>query len=392
MSDVVLITGARAIAALDIARDFKRLGYKVHLADSQGGTAARLSRFVDGHHTYASPRHKHDQFSADLTKLVDQVKPRLIIPTCEEVFHLALLPHGHVALAKLFAPPLDVLARLHDKADFAALCVDLDLPVPMTHKLTNQSEVLAFASTSSEWVFKPCFSRFGTHTLVGPSAQALTAIVPTPQKPWVAQAMITGEEVCFQAIAHAGKLSAFVAYRGIWRLDTGASLAFECLSDELTQQLLAIAARLAKGLCLTGQFACDVMLDASGSPWLIECNPRATSGVHLMPDDGRLASAYLGPSDQTFLGQATGSRHLAPAMWSLALLTAFKRGKLKAWSTAVQSGRDVAGITGDPLPAIGAVIDGLFFVLRGLALGVSPTAATTYDIEWNGDLHDQPAS
>jgi ATP-grasp domain len=392
MSDVILITGARAIAALDIARDFKRLGYTVHVADSQGGTAARLSRYVDGHHTYASPRHKHDQFSADLARLVEMLKPRLIIPTCEEVFHLARLPSGHVALPKLFAPPLDMLARLHDKADFAGLCVDLNLPVPVTHRLTNQSQVQAFAATAREWVFKPCFSRFGTHTLVGPAAQALNSIVPTAQKPWVAQSLIVGEELCFQAIAHAGKLSAFVAYRGIWRLETGASLAFDRLNDGQTQQLLAIATRLAEGLCLTGQFACDVMLDAAGQAWLIECNPRATSGVHLMPDDGRLASAYLGPSDLPLLGQATGGRHLGPAMWSLALLTALKRGKLKAWRTAVQSRRDVAGINGDPLPAIGAVIDGLSFMLRGLALGISPTAATTFDIEWNGEQHDHPTS
>jgi ATP-grasp domain len=392
MSNTVLITGARAIAALDIARDFKRAGYHVHMADSAGGASARLSHYVDGVHQIASPRDDFAGFSKDLAALVETLSPSLLIPTCEEVFHLASLAPEHGARAILFAPSLKILRQLHDKATFAAICDSLTLPVPATHRLASARDVGRFASDSTKWVFKPCFSRFGTHTLVGPTTQALSALAPSSSVPWVAQERIFGDEICFQAIAHNGVLSAFVAYRGTWQLKSGASLGFEALSLPDIQPLYDIAARLAAGLGLTGQFGCDVLIDADGKPWLIECNPRATSGVHLWPQDGRLALAYVGADQPVLQPEHNGPRYLGPAMATLALRDALGSGRFADWRTVVRAGRDVVGIEGDLLPLFGAFADGLAFTAQGAARGVSATAATTLDIEWNGEAHDHPTT
>ena len=40
----MLITGARAPVAVDLARAFSAAGYETHLADSVAGWAARMSR------------------------------------------------------------------------------------------------------------------------------------------------------------------------------------------------------------------------------------------------------------------------------------------------------------------------------------------------------------
>jgi ATP-grasp domain len=390
MSNTVLITGARAIAALDIARDFKRAGYQVHMADSAGGSSARLSHYVDGVHQIASPRDDFAGFSKDMAGLVQTLAPSLLIPTCEEVFHLASLAPEHGARAILFAPSLKILRQLHDKATFAAICDSLAVPVPVTHRLASATDVGRFASDSTKWVFKPCFSRFGTHTMVGPTPKALAALAPSSRDPWVAQERILGDEICFHAIAHKGIVSAFVAYRGTWRLKSGASLGFEALSTTASQPLYDIAARLAAGLGLMGQFGCDLLIDAHGKPWLIECNPRATSGVHLWPQDGRLAQAYLGADQPLLTAHDTSPRYLGPAMATLALGDALGSGRFADWRAVVGAGRDVVGIGGDFLPLLGAFADGLAFMAQGAARGVSATAATTLDIEWNGETHDQP--
>lgn len=389
MSETVLITGARAMAALDIARAFKRIGYQVHLADSAGGVAARLSRHVDAVHRYAAPRADFSGFGEDMAVLAGKLSPRLIIPTCEEIFHLARLPKDHSARAVLFAPPIEVLRQLHDKASFASLCADLSLPVPQTHRLTSRDDIAAFRASSEEWVFKPCFSRFGTHTLVGPHGDALSQIMPSAADPWVAQARISGEEICFHAIAHAGTLSAFVAYRGTWRLNSGASLGFEALDVIASQPLFAIAQKLAAGLSLTGQFGCDLILDTAGQPWLIECNPRATSGVHLWAQEGALARAFLETDQLLLRPQDQGQRYLGPAMMTLALGDALRSGRFSKWHRVMLTGRDVVAIKGDRLPVLGALLDGLAFVAKGAFRGISATAATTLDIEWNGETHDQ---
>jgi glutathione synthase/RimK-type ligase-like ATP-grasp enzyme len=390
MADTVLITGARAIAALDIARDFKRLGYRVLMADSTGGSAAHLSRYVDSVYKIASPRHDFAGFSRHVADLVDTLRPRLLIPTCEEVFHLARLEDGHPARAILFAPPLKVLRQLHDKAAFAALCVTLNVPVPQTYLLTARADLARFVGATRHWVFKPCFSRFGTQTLVGPAPDELAAINPSSYDPWIAQRKIVGQEMCFQAIAHSGKISAFVAYRGTWRLKSGASLGFEALSAQASQSILNIAARLADGLALTGQFACDLIVDHDNQIWLIECNPRATSGVHLWPQDGRLARAYLGDGQVLLQPSTQPARYLGPAMATLAFGDALTSCRMGSWWEVMRDGRDVVGIQGDRLPVLGAFVDGLAFMAQGALRGISATAATTLDIEWNGEPHDQP--
>jgi hypothetical protein len=48
-------------------------------------------------------------------------------------------------------------------------------------------------------------------------------------------------------------------------------------------------------------------------------------------------------------------------------------------------GKDVAGLAGDRLPFLGAFLDGLGFIWLGLRQARTLTAATTYDIEWNGE-------
>jgi hypothetical protein len=390
VAERILITGARAMAALDIARDFRRLGYEVHVADCSPARAARMSRAIAACHRYRSPRSDFAGFSADLTQLCTNIAPKLVVPSCEEVFHLAQLPMDHPVHRVLFAPPLAQLRQLHDKAAFAKLCGQLKLPVPESHPLTSPQDVAAFTDCAAHWVFKPCFSRFGSETLIAPNPDALSKIEPSQQTPWVAQALARGEEMCFHAIAHAGKLTAFCAYRGTWRLRAGASLGFAACPQAESQPLLDIAQTLAAGLSLTGQFGCDVIVDNAGQPWLIECNPRATSGVHLVPQDGRLAMAFLNADAPLLMPESAQPLYLAPAMASFALSDALMSGRFAAWQEVMRAGRDVVAIGGDRAPIIGAVLDGLEFMIRGASRGMSATAATTLEIEWNGETHDQP--
>ncbi|TIV25934.1 MAG: hypothetical protein E5V96_35545, partial [Mesorhizobium sp.] len=50
---------------------------------------------------------------------------QLVIPTCEEVFHLALAWRGRTMPAKLFAPDIRLLAQVHNKHSFIRLAEQL---------------------------------------------------------------------------------------------------------------------------------------------------------------------------------------------------------------------------------------------------------------------------
>lgn len=382
-ASVVLITGSRAPAALDLARAFHAAGYRVHMADCSPCWTARLSRAPDAVHGYASPVYRPEVFASDIDRLLDILKPVLVVPVCEEVFHLADLAERRPALAAvLFAPPLRTLRTLHSKQLFASACTQIGLRVPETWVLSKPADLTGLPPAST-LVFKPEYSRFGVDALIQPDPERVATLAISRQRPWVVQRHVVGTEMSFYAIAKAGRLTAFSAYGSTWRERGGASYAFEAPDAQATDALRALAVALSAKVVSDGQFACDVIFDAEGRPWLLECNPRATSGVHLFARDSALARAFHGdaprvePSDPPFL-------YLAPAFGLFGLPAALGARRLTEWRTLRRNGRDVIGAPGDRLPLAGALIDSLAFALSALASRRSLAAAMTADIEWNG--------
>lgn len=380
MADRVLITGARALPALDIARSLRAAGFEPHLADCSPAWVARFSNSGGPVHRYASPVHRPAQFGRDLRRLIARLDSVIVIPTCEEVFHLAALMQEDGVADRLFAPPLDRLATLHAKDRFAALCERLSLPVPETVVVSDRTALEAWSGTAGDHVFKPVWSRFGSRALIGPDPAEVAGITPTPAEPWVVQRRIMGEEVSFYAVCHQGRVVAFSAWGSDWRLPGGASYAFRPLPEDRVERLRPLADALA-GFVGTGQVSCDAIIDAGGRPWLIECNPRATSGVHLFGRSAAFGTALLGRGEAV---PAAGARHVGPALWHYGLPAARREGRLHDWRVQRRDGHDVVTAPGDPWPALGLQIDATVFGLRALRAGLPFTMALTGDIEWNG--------
>lgn len=381
MTRTILITGARAPAALEWARAFRTHGIAPHLADSQRARLARWSNAPVRVHRHAPPRQDVAGFRRDMLALVAQLDPVAIIPTCEEVYHLAMLADQGQLGDRLFAPPLAVLRQLHDKHGFARHAADISLDVPDTHLLTDDAALAPFRADTDPWVFKRCFSRFGAQTLVRPDATSLATVKPTAAEPWIAQRRIRGTELCFHAVARAGMVRAFAAYQGQWRLAGGASYAFAPVAPDLATRLQAQAERIAASLSITGQFGCDAIVDADGRPWLIECNPRATSGIHLCAQAAVATVLDLPPPEES-----AGPRHNLPMLICHGLARALRHGRLPAWRHTFSSGQDVLSAPGDRLPLAGALIDTLGFALHAGLHRLSLAQATTRDIEWNGEM------
>lgn len=379
MAERVLITGARAPAALDLARCFIAAGIETHMADCTPCNMARSARGIAQVHRYPAPRGNAHAFAQAIAHLTAQIGAQLVIPACEEVFHLAAAKAGH-----LYAPPLDTLRRLHSKQLFADACAGLGLPAPQTARLISTQDLVAYRGEAHAHVFKPEYSRFGTRAVVGPDARTLSEITPTTANPWVAQRRIAGTEVSFYAASTASRLVAFSAYRSAWRLRGGAGYAFEPVEPALFDRLREIASTLANKLIPQGQFACDVMVDEAGVPWLIECNPRATSGVFMFNRSSDLALAMLGRREQPVLGGGS-LNHVGPALWLQGLPEALTRGQLKQWFAHRRAGRDVVSAPGDRAPVFGALIDTMAFGAKALAKGQGLAEVMTADIEWNGE-------
>src|SRR5688572_17054720 len=105
----ILISGARAPVAQDLARACRAAGMDVHLADSVTPFAARALRPRFPIHRLPPPRQAFADFRKRLLALIDEIAPDLLVPTCEEVFWLAEAARRDGYADRLFAPPPDLL-------------------------------------------------------------------------------------------------------------------------------------------------------------------------------------------------------------------------------------------------------------------------------------------
>ncbi|UVO50009.1 hypothetical protein M0208_05550 [Sphingomonas sp. SUN019] len=368
----ILVTGARAPVALDIARSFRAAGHDVHLADSVAAYAACWSRSGFPVHRLPPPRHQFGAFREELSALVDRLGATLVVPTCEEVFYVVAAADGAYPV---FAPPLATLRALHSKSAFVGLARAAGVRVPDTQLLTDPAQLAGL--DLGRLVLKPEFSRFAAATLIRP--RDVRRVKPSPDHRWVAQEYVAGEEVCLWSAVVSGVVTTAVVYRPTLRHGRSAAYAFEAIDCPAAVE---VARRIAAATGMTGHLSFDLILTANGEAVPIECNPRAVSGVHLY-DGETLARAIIGePQPAPPLGTR---RHLSPAMALLGAPTSLVTGRIAQFARTWREGTDAIGRPGDRWPAIGAIVDAARFAALGLTRHRSPTRQTTDDIEWNGE-------
>lgn len=383
MSEIgpILVTGARAPVALDIARAFRAAGFETHLADSVQPFAAHALRPAFPIHRLPAPRTEFRSFRAALQALLTTLDIALIIPTCEEVFWLAEAAARDGWTDRLFAPPLELLHRLHSKAMFNAFAAELDIAVPESVVLDSPFSQSDLPFQGEDLVLKPEFSRFATHALVAPCPAQIELVRPTQTRRWVAQRRLRGEEICTWAAVHGGRISAFAAYRPRWRHGHAAAFQMEAVAVNAAR---AISEKLAKATAMSGHLSFDLIIDTQGRALPIECNPRAVSGLHLFDASSALAHALLGT--RTLAEPLPGQlRHMGPAMALLGMPAALWAGQGRALLRDWRQSLDVINRERNAFVTLGCLADATRFTLQAFKAGLSPAAATTADIEWDGE-------
>lgn len=364
---------------------FARAGHRVHLGDSLRHPLAAASRLHQGYHRLPPFRFDLAEAAAALAERLSAEKVDLLVPTCEEVLYLGQIWRDRDMPARLFAPGFDLLEEVHNKHRFILLCAKLGLPVPRTRLLTTPDEVQALLPVPSDLVLKPVWSRFATQTAIRPGLQRLARIRPSLAFPWVAQEFVAGEEVSVYAIAHAGRITAFSAYIGLIRAGVGASVCFEPVRDGGAEDF---ARRFVEGTGWTGQISFDLIRRPDGTVLPLECNPRATSGLHFFRDPAALSRALLGEGSAD--PDVTRPQGVRLALWLYGGAQVLKPGGWRRFGRAVTEVQDVMDWPGDRLGVVSQLRP--FAELSRLAMrhGISLQAASTRDIEWDGP--DQSSS
>lgn len=377
----VLILGGRAPVALDHARRFATQGWQVVVADSVSCRLSSWSRSVHSDARLPSPRRMPAQFIAELNRLIRQHRIDMVVPTCEEVFFLSRYRESLPQACRVACDDFGKLSALHSKWNFLALARQAGGHAPDSALVSDLEQARAWAN-GRPVVLKPEFSRFGVHVRI--CAQGIANNMPRLPAlgRWVVQAYCEGSEFCSYSIADRGRLVAHALYRPLHRLNRSSTYCFEACQHQEVQNVVA---RLVAQLEFTGQISFDWIESPEGRMHPLECNPRATSGLHLFDMNDGIPDALLGATTGLLTPRPGAVRMLAPVMYGPGLWQAATTSGLDVWRANHGRARDVMCAWPDLAPLAGAMVDLAWFARTALARRCSLREAATSDIEWDGE-------
>lgn len=377
----ILITGARFPGALDLARKLYSSGHDVFVAESTRIPITRFSNSVEKAFLVPSSRFKKRAFLNSILKIVKKHQIELIIPIFEEIFILSKNLGRFPETCKIFCDSFTTLENLHNKWLFHETLEKLGLNSPKTYLIQSKKDFKKLPHNKIH-VLKTCYCR-ACQTLIelNPDFE-IPKISFSAKNPWIAQEWITGEKFCTYSICQNGSVLAHSCYPVTHTMYGHTAARFQSLENKSIEKWVK---KIVKSLNYTGQIAFDLIQSEDGTLHPIECNPRATSGLHLFDDSDRIDRAFLSGTKTMIRPEFGREKQMMVGMmlhrWqghSAPLLT-------KAFWTGLVERQDISFQKNDILPFM---IHPLLFVnywIQSKRLGIDIPSAFTHDLEWNGE-------
>ena len=372
----VLLTLGRLPKALAIVRACRAAGCRVLVADPFRWHVCKPSRDVEKSFRVTAPNDSLSQYLQDLLNIVEQESVDLVIPISEEALHVAQLADKLPARTRLWAAPLAQLAELHHKRDFIALAARKGLPVPETFT-ANESGARELAQ-NRDYVEKPVHSCSGIGLRFAKAGESLQS----SSEEGLVQTHLEGDLISSLSVVSEGREVATVFYRG--RVFAGTvAICFERVDDAAAAQQWVND--FLSDSDYSGFLAFDFIIDESGIARAIECNPRATSGVHFF-DLASLGQALLSPESASSIELSSKTRF----QWAYSTLTEtyaaiFKPREFVRRFKEMLAARDVIWAGHDPLPFLLMTPMSWEILWPAMTSDLSLGEATQRDIAWFGD-------
>lgn len=370
----VLITLGRLPKGLELARAAHAGGYRVLVADPFRLNLCRASRCVEQTFTVSAPNPDPAHFHRDLLQIIDRERVDFVLPVSEETLHVAKLEDRLPDRTRLLCMPHERLLALHDKGRFMALLQQLGLP--SVRSMPADADSAAEFVRAADVIIKPTLSSSGH----GVRKLAAGSRLPSRRAGQLLQAWLPGPEISTFSVVSDGHVLGTVGYRACITAGSVA-VCFESLST-LQPEITQTIERIALEFEWRGFLSFDWRADGHGMFYPIECNPRATSGVHFV-DPGDLSRALFTPQR----GQPFRLRTERRLQQFYPALTATQAAGLRGepWRPNLHllfGCRDVCFTRQDPMPFLSMPVNSWPIMRRAFLDGQSFGDASTADIGW----------
>ncbi|PLS19242.1 hypothetical protein CVD28_02190 [Bacillus sp. M6-12] len=381
----ILVTGGRSPVALHLSRMLHENGHTIYVAESESYHLSKKSNVIQKSFLVPKPNDNHADYIQSLIEICKSCSIDILIPTCEELFHISKAKvQFQEHQISVFCDDLDKLRLLHNKFAFNQYLKEHDYLYPETHEFTSLDSLKEYLTQTSysKLVLKAVYSRFASGVYFISPNQKLPDIQISEENPWIVQEYIKGTQYCSYSIAIEGKLMAHTCYPTIYTAGLGANVYFKHVNESKIEKFVE---RLVKELNFTGQIAFDFMSDSNGDFYPIECNPRATSGLHLFEGNKEFCSVFLGEETHGNVNP-TGEKafKLGLPMLMYGISEGFLFRQPGSFIKDFIHSKDTIYSSKDKLPYLYQSVIFFVMVARKLKSGKGLTELTTTDIEWSG--------
>ena len=376
MARTALLTVGRFPAALTLARCLHGHGVRVIVADPLKRQLCSVSRAVVKTFQVASPNDDIKEWERDILDIIQREEVTDLIPTSEEVCHVANLAPRLPDTTRYVGPPAKWIAQWHDKLQFVNYAISRGVTAPSIYT-TSDDEARALIR-QTECVLKPRRGCSGTEVSFIPPGSRL----PPPSQDVLLQRRVKGNHLYTLSWVDAGEVRATASYRGSTHSGTVAVSFQSAPTPFSVKQWIE---QFVADTDVTGFLSFDFILDRSGIPWGIECNPRLSSGVHFI-DEAWLGAAVMGEAIGAPSISAAGKR----VQWSYSTLTEaykhlfrFQIPELIRCLRDLFASRDAVWSWRDPLPFVLMTPLCWEFIWRSIRERIPIGDASQCDIAWH---------
>ncbi len=378
----ILLTLGRLAKGLELARSLWQAGHRVIVADPFQMHLSRPSRAVRKSYRVTAPSQSADQYLDDLAEIVAREAIDLVIPVSEEALFTSRLGPRLPKGTALFGPGFNQMSVLHDKLSFADICRSRGLPAPETHAAnTAAGRQLA---ARSDYVVKPIHGCSGIGLRLRHKGDPLTPSDQTADN--LVQQRLYGRQISSFSITRNGQVLATALYQGDVYLGT-VSVRFKRVDDQprIEDWIRTFVATEQ----YSGFISFDFFVTADGTPFAIECNPRLTSGIHLIHRQ-TLAALIAGTPVSSPVFKTRRVFQDAHATLTVACGAILRPGDYFRTLAKVLTTKDVMFDWRDPAPFFLMTPMSWDTLRQALFDGVPLTDAATRDILWSGDRPATP--
>lgn len=381
----VLVTGGRAPVTLHLSRLLNNANCNVYIADSNQVHVSKFSNSVKKTFWVSKPRQETKKFIDELKHIIIDNNIDLLIPTCEEIFYISMYLSELKELCDVLCDSFEKLKIYHNKYTFIKRLESLNIKTPKTIQVTSNHQLKSVLNEIDyDVVLKPVFSRFSSQVLFikKDSLKQMPVINISDDNPWIIQEMIQGTQFCTYTIANKGKILANSTYETKFTAGKGASISFQ---HDSNQEIYNWVEFFIKQENFNGQIAFDFIITDKNEIYPLECNPRATSGIHLFTNDNHIENALFDQTDKPIIPFENTKYMISSAMILYGLKSVNSISNFKKWLKVYKASKDVFFNFNDIKPFLGQFIVLARYFFQSLKLKISILEISTYDIEWNGE-------